>query len=170
MKPDWDKLMDAFADSDSALVADVDCTTEGKDLCSEHGIRGYPTLKWGDPSNLEDYSGARDLASLEKFAKENLKPMCSPVNIDLCDDDRKAEIQKFLGMTGDELDKLIAASEKEVEDAEEAFKKGVEELQATYQKLMAEKEKKQEEIKAAGLGLMKACKSFSAKSKGSDEL
>ena len=41
MKPDWDKLMDAFADSETALVADVDCTTEGKDLCSEHGVRGY---------------------------------------------------------------------------------------------------------------------------------
>ena len=41
MKPDWDKLMDAFADSDTALVADVDCTAAGKDLCTEHGVKGY---------------------------------------------------------------------------------------------------------------------------------
>ena len=41
MKPDWDKLMDAFADSDTQLIGDVDCTAEGKDLCSAHGVRGY---------------------------------------------------------------------------------------------------------------------------------
>jgi hypothetical protein len=41
MKPDWDKLMDAFADSDSALVGDVDCTAEGKDLCTQQGVKGY---------------------------------------------------------------------------------------------------------------------------------
>jgi len=170
MKPDWDKLMDAFADSEIALVADVDCTADGKDLCTEHGIRGYPTLKWGDPSNMEDYQGQRDYASLEKFAKENLKPMCSPANIELCDGEKKANIEKFLGMAEEELETLIAASEKEHEDAEMAFKKGVEGLQAQYQKMMEEKEKKQEEIKAAGLGLMKACKVHAAKSKGSDEL
>jgi len=41
MKPDWDKLMDAFADSETALVADVDCTAEGKQLCTDHGVKGY---------------------------------------------------------------------------------------------------------------------------------
>ena len=44
MKPDWDKLMDAFADSTTALVADVDCTADGKPLCDANGdvlfIRG----------------------------------------------------------------------------------------------------------------------------------
>jgi len=169
MKPDWDKLMDAFADSKDALVADVDCTEAGKELCGEHGIKGYPTIKWGDPSNLEDYKGGRDYASLEKFAKENLKPICSPANIDLCDADKKAEIEKFLNMDAAELGKLIAESEKKIEDAEVDFKSGVEKLQKEYQDLMANKEKIQEEIKNAGLGLMKACKNFSAK-KGSDEL
>jgi len=171
MKPDWDKLMDAFADSDSALVADVDCTADGKKLCTDHGVRGYPTIKWGDPSNLEDYSGGRDFASLEKFAKENLKPMCSPSNIDLCDGQKKADIEKFLGMHEKELDDLIAGKEKEMEEAEATFKKGVEELQAKYQELMKEKEKKETEIKDSGHGLMKACKVHAAKSKGgSDEL
>jgi len=169
MKPDWDKLMDAFADSDTALVADVDCTTEGKDLCTAHGIKGYPTIKWGDPSSLEDYQGQRDYSSLETFAKENLKPMCSPANIDLCDATKKAEIEKFLGMPAKELDDLIAESEKKIEDAEEAFKKGVEGLQAKYQELMSAKEKTEEDIKNAGLGLMKACKGHAAKA-GSDEL
>jgi len=128
-----------------------------------------PTIKWGDPAALEDYKGGRDFDSLEKFAKENLKPMCSPANIDLCEADKKADIEKFLGMAGDELDKLIAESEKKIEDAESTFKEGVQKLQDTYQELMAAKDKTQEEIKNAGLGLMKACKIHAAK-KGSDEL
>jgi len=169
MKPDWDKLMDAFADSDTQLIGDVDCTAEGKDLCSAHGVRGYPTLKWGDPADLQDYQGGRDYASLEKFAQESLKPMCSPKNLDLCEADKKADIEKFLMMPGSDLDKLIEESEAKMAQAEEDFKKGVEGLQAQYQEMMAAKEKTQEDIKNSGLGLMKACKAFSAKS-GSDEL
>jgi hypothetical protein len=72
MKPAWDKLMDAFADSPSALIADVDCTAEGKSLCKANVIRGYPSLKWGDPNNLEDYKGGRDFNSLLKFAEKNI--------------------------------------------------------------------------------------------------
>jgi len=170
MKPDWDKLMDAFADSDTALVADVDCTADGKDLCTSQGVKGYPTIKWGDPASLEDYKGGRDYASLEKFANESLKPMCSPANIDLCDADKKADIEKFLGMAGEELDTLISDNEKKIEQLETDFKAGVEALQAKYQSLMETKEKDEEEIKNAGLGLMKACKTHAAKSSGSDEL
>lgn len=170
MKPDWDKLMDAFADSETALVADVDCTTEGKELCTAQGVKGYPTLKWGDPSALEDYKGGRDYATLEKFATESLKPVCSPANVDLCDDDKKASIEKFLGMPEEDLETMIVDFEQKIEEAEETFKKGVEGLQTLYQNLMEEKEKQQEEIKASGLGLMKACKSHAGKSKGSDEL
>jgi len=170
MKPDWDKLMDAFADSDTALVADVDCTAAGKGLCAEQGVKGYPTIKWGDPGALEDYKGGRDYDSLEKFATESLKPMCSPANVDLCDADKKAEIEKFLGMAGDELDKMIADSDEKMEKAEADFKTSVDALQKTYQDLMKVKEDTQEEIKNSGLGLMKACKSHAAKATGSDEL
>jgi len=169
MKPDWDKLMDAFAGSATQLVADVDCTTEGKPLCDANGVRGYPTIKYGDPSALEDYKGGRDFKSLEKFAKEKLVPMCSPNNIDLCDDEKKAEISKFQSMAADELDALIKEKEKELDEAESNFKNEVQKLQDTYQKLMTDKEEKLQEIKDSGLGLMKAVKA-SAKSSGKDEL
>jgi hypothetical protein len=169
LKPDWDKLMDAFADSPSALVADVDCTTGGKPLCDANGVRGYPTLKWGDPASLEDYKGGRDYASLEKFAQENLKPICSPTNVDLCDADKKAEIEKFMAMTADELDVLIKEKDKLLEEAEENFKTAVNELQENYQKLQTAKDETLEAVKNSGLGLMKACKAALGK-KGSDEL
>ena len=63
MKPDWDKLMDAFAGSETQLVGDVDCTAAGKPLCDSVGVRGYPTIKWGDPADLQDYNGGRDYDS-----------------------------------------------------------------------------------------------------------
>ena len=82
MKPAWDTLMEEFKDSKTQIVADVDCTSDGgKPLCEANGVRGYPTLKWGDPAALEDYSGQRDLDSLRKFAEENLKAMCSPTHL-----------------------------------------------------------------------------------------
>jgi len=82
--------MGEFSDSASALIADVDCTAAGKPLCDANGVKGFPSIKYGDPTDLQDYQGGRDYDSLKKFAEENLKPMCSPANLDLCDEgDRK---------------------------------------------------------------------------------
>jgi hypothetical protein len=170
MKPDWDKLMDAFADSPSSLIGDVDCTAEGKPLCDANGVKGYPTIKWGDPTALEDYKGGRDFDSLKKFAEENLKPMCSPANIDLCDDDKKAEIEKFSALSDEELTSAIATKEKLMEDTEEAFKTGVSDLQEAYQKLQTKKDETLETIKNSGLGLMKAVMAAKGTTKGNDEL
>ncbi|EED91377.1 predicted protein [Thalassiosira pseudonana CCMP1335] len=169
MKPDWDKLAEKFAGSATQLVADVDCTTEGKPLCDANGVRGYPTIKWGDPADLQDYQGGRDYVALEKFATENLKPVCSPKNIDLCDDDKKADIKKFLEMAPADLDALIAAEEQKLEDAEASFKDEVQKLQDKYQALSTEKDEKIAAVKASGLGLMKSVKA-SAPASGSDEL
>jgi len=169
MKPDWDKLMDAFAGSATQLVADVDCTAGGKPLCDSAGVRGYPTIKWGDPDNLEDYQGGRDYATLKAFADENLKPMCGPANIELCDDDKKAEINKFLTMAPADLDAAISVEEAKLTAAEDLFRTEVEKLQAKYQQLMKEKEDTEAAVKASGLGLMKACKAVQGKG-GSDEL
>merc|ERR1719446_306207 len=107
MKPAWDKLMKKYKGHKTALVGDVDCTSDGKPLCEEHGVQGFPTIKWGDPSALEDYDGGRDFEELETFAKENLKPMCSPSNIDLCDADKKAQIEAFMAMSMEDIDKQI---------------------------------------------------------------
>lgn len=160
--------MDKFKDSPTALVGDVDCTTDAKVLCDANGVRGYPTLKYGDPAALEDYQGGRDLESLTKFAEENLKPMCSPSNIDLCDDAKKAEIKKFADLAPEELDKLIAGKEAEMEAAESTFRDEVQKLQDAYQKLSNDKDEALEAIKNSGLGLMKAVKAAAKKSNDAD--
>ncbi|CAB9531436.1 disulfide-isomerase-like protein EhSep2 [Seminavis robusta] len=170
LKPDWDKLMDEFNDSTTQLVADVDCTAEGKPLCDANGVRGYPTLKWGDPAALEDYQGGRDLKTLKTFVKDKLVPMCSPANLDLCDDDKKAEIKKFMDMSDDDLDKLVEGKEKEMADAEAEFKTFVEGLQESYQEGMKKKDDTLDAIKESGLGLMKAVKVAKKKKGGKDEL
>jgi len=160
--------MDEYKGSATALVADVDCTTGGKSLCETHGVRGYPTIKWGDPSALEDYQGGRSLKDLQTFAAENLKPVCSPTNIDLCDDEKKAEIKKFQEMPEADLEAAIAAKKKEIETAEETFNTALKELQNTYEKLQKDKDEGIKAVKASGLGLMQAVLASADKKK--DEL
>jgi len=170
MKPDWDKLTKSYKDSKTVLIADVDCTTEGKPLCETHGVQGFPTIKYGDPSDLQDYEGGRDLKSLKKFAKENLKPVCGPTNIDLCDDEKKAKIEELMKKSDEDLDKEIAEKEKELKAAEEKFEAEVKKLQETYEKLQTEKTDKQKEIKDSGLGLMKGVRTAKAKGAKKEEL
>jgi hypothetical protein len=160
--------MDAFDGKGSALVADVDCTAEGKPLCEQNGVQGFPTLKWGDPSSLEAYEGARTYDALKKFADENLKPICSPTNLDLCDADKKAEIEKLQKMSAKDLDAAIEEQEKKISDAEETFKGEVKNLQKTYEGLKQAQDDAISEVKASGLGLMKAVKA--AAGNGKDEL
>jgi len=164
MKPAWDKLMEEFKDSKTALVADVDCTVH-QDLCGKHGVQGYPTIKYGDPNNMEDYQGGRDYDDLQKFAKENLGPSCGPNNVDLCDAEQKAKIQAFQALSADELAKKIEAEEKKITDAEENFKAEVEKLQATYEKLSKSKDETIANVKKQGLGMMKSVKASKADGK-----
>jgi len=170
MAPDWEKLSADFADDKFGYVAEVDCTTEGKPLCDANGVRGFPTLKYGDPTNLEDYQGGRSYDDLSKFAKENLKPVCSPANIDLCDKDKKSKIEEYMKLGKDELAKLIEDAEKELEAAETWFKDEVQKLQDAYKQLSDDKDKKIADVKDQGLGLMKSVKNTMDKKEGSDEL
>jgi len=156
MKPAWDKLMAEFKDSKTAVVGDVDCTAAGKDLCSDVGVSGYPTIKHGDPNALEDYKGGRDFDSLKKFAEENLGPTCGPANLDLCDDAKKADIEKFSKMSESDLEAAIKEKTEAAAKLETDFKAFVEGLQKQYSDANEKKDKDVEEIKSSGLGIMKA--------------
>jgi len=162
MKPDWDKLMKAFKDDESRLVADVDCTTGGKALCDQVGVRGYPTIKHGDPNNLEDYKGGRDYSALEKFAK-GLKPVCSPAKMDLCEPEMKEKILELQKLSAADLDTQIKEKEAEIEKAEKFFTDEVDKLQKAYQKLQEDKEATVTAVKDSGLGLMKSVKAAAGK-------
>jgi len=158
IQPDWDKLMKKTNNSSTKLVADVDCTADGKEICQANGVRESPAIKYGDPFDLQTYEGERDYDSLKKFVKENLKPLCSPTNIKFCDDDKKKQIKTFMSMTMEDLDAKIAAGDKKNADAEELFDTGVQELEATLEKVTKDKEETIDGVIADGLGLIKACK------------
>jgi len=171
MKPDWDKLMKEFAGNDKTMVGDVDCTAAGKPLCDSNGVKGFPTIKHGDPASLEAYEGGRDFSSLQKFAKA-LKPSCSPANIDLCDEAGKAEIAKVQELSAEDLAAKIAEGDKKMADAESTFTSEVEKLQATYKQLQTDKEDTIAAVKDSGLSLMKAVQAANKKAaaSGKEEL
>jgi len=167
MKPAWDKLMRKWNKGERAktsLIADVDCTAEGKPLCEQNGVQGFPTIKWGDPSGLEDYKGGRDYEAMKKFAKENLKPLCSPNNIDLCDDEKKAKIQELQAIPVADLKAKIDAKKEEMKTLEETFETEVKKLQETYEQMQKDKDDTIANVKKSGLGLMQAVQA--AKKKG----
>jgi len=119
MKPAWDKLMGEFEGNPSVLIGDVDCTEAGKDLCETHKVQGFPTIKYGDPDDLKDYSGGRGFDELKAFAEGNLGPQCGPgENINLCSDKVKDKIAKLLKLSIEELqakiDKTIEKGEVDV--------------------------------------------------------
>lgn len=163
MKPAWDDLMAEYADHKSILIADVDCTAEGKPLCDANGVQGFPTLKHGDPASLSDYDGGRDASALKKFAAE-LKPTCSPSNMDKCDEEGKKQIEEVLVLSDEAIDTFIEENEKKIKDADELFNSELEKLQGTYKGLQDAKESTTAEVKKSGLGLYKSVKAFKAKS------
>merc|ERR1712050_814488 len=111
-----DKLMGEFKGSTTSLVADVDCTESGKDLCEKHGVEGFPTIKYGDPNDLQAYEGGRGFEDLKKFADENLGPQCGPDHMDLCDEKKKKSIEKYMTMSVADLEAKIAKARKTVEE------------------------------------------------------
>jgi len=169
MKPDWDKLMTEYEGNAKILVGDVDCTAAGKPLCDSNGVGGFPTIKHGDPANLEDYKGGRDFAALSSFAKD-LKPLCSPANMDLCEPEQKAEIEKIQAMSEADLDAAIAVQDQKAKDAEALFDSELEKLQASYKQLQTDKENTLAEVKKSGVGLMKSVKASKKKTAAKEEL
>merc|ERR1711972_263276 len=148
--------MKEYQDHKTVLIADVDCTTEGKPLCEEVGVQGFPTIKHGDPNNLEDYEGGRDLKALKKFAKDNLGPRCGPANLDLCDDGNKAKIKEFMEMPMADLAEKITAKNDEMDKVEKDLEDLLKSLQAQYEEGQKNRDEKKKEIKESGLGLMKS--------------
>jgi len=155
--------MDDFADNENVLVADVDCTAEGKPLCDQNQVQGFPTIKHGDPANLQDYEGGREYEDISGFAKK-LKPLCSPMKRDLCDADDLAEIEKYEAFSLEDLQKMVDDDDKAIKKAESKYKRQVESLQKKYERYTKTKDKKIKKIKDAGLGVKKSVLAFKKKS------
>ncbi|CAK9017411.1 Protein disulfide-isomerase-like protein EhSep2 [Durusdinium trenchii] len=104
MKPAWDDLADKYKDSDSVVIADVDCPANTA-LCSKYSVSGYPTVKYFKDGAKEptDYKGGRDLATLEKFVKDNLEVSCTVSSLETCTDKEKGYHDKWVARGADEV-------------------------------------------------------------------
>lgn len=161
LAPTWAKLMELDTD---VVVAKVDCTGTAKNICDEHGIKGFPTLKYGSVDDLQDYDGGRDEAALTAFVG-TLGPVCSLANLDVCTPEQKTEIERLRGMSEEALREMVDANAKLREKAEATFKQRVEQLQKKYERAMKKKEKAQMQAKD---GFVKAV--LRAKEEAKDEL
>ena len=154
MAPAWEALTNEFQDSETLMVDECDCTGACKDLCSEVGVNGYPTIKYGDPTMLEDYKGNRDLDSL-RFHAKTIKMTCSPSRREECSEEEKDKMDALLQMDKADLAQLVMEKEGEIAAVEEEFKTSVAALQETYSNLMKVKEEKISAVNQSGLKLYK---------------
>jgi len=71
MAPAWDQLAKAFEDDEHVSIGRVDCTLD-RDLCSTHGVRGYPSLLlFSNGMKEEKYQGGRDFKELFAYVTEH---------------------------------------------------------------------------------------------------
>ena len=161
MEKTWDKLWKEWKDSDVGLVAQVDCTDTsrdgGKALCNKLRIQSFPTLKYGDPNDLEEYDGERTFEDLSSFAEENLVPICSSDRLDLCtDEEQKRTIHKYMDLDVTELEQLIKAEEIKLEEAEKTFEAKIEHLSKEFEVAQRNRDEAIEAVMNGDLGLMKS--------------
>jgi hypothetical protein len=172
MQPEFAEFAEKWKDHPVGFVGKVDCTTKtGKILCDEHGIRGYPSLMWGDPAHLKSFNGEHTPAEYEKFAEAHLtEPMCNAANVDLCDAETKAKIEAFLAMDDAELGALIQVEEDKLVAIEKQYSDSVAQLQARYTKLLGEKDDKVKQVRQRGLATLRSVRAFKEKELFKDEL
>lgn len=73
MKPDWDKL--ATNAHSSVFIKDVNCGDQ-QDLCEEHGVTGYPTIKYFIDGKEHDFNEGRSYEALVGFVDSHLVKKC----------------------------------------------------------------------------------------------
>lgn len=168
MKPAWDSLMDEYSSSETVLIADVDCIGAGKDLCETVGVKGFPTIKFGDPSSLEDYKGGRDLDTLKTFASE-LKPVCNIATHDNCDAEQAETVAALKEVSVEDLEQKVKDHDEKKADIETTFQEGVQGLQKQYEDMSKTKDDGLMELaKSSNIGLVKSVLAF--KKSSTDEL
>mmetsp|Transcript_121400 Transcript_121400/g.259211 ORF Transcript_121400/g.259211 Transcript_121400/m.259211 type:complete len:206 (+) Transcript_121400:274-891(+) len=107
MKPAWDQLGETWKDSTSVLIGDVDCTSEeGKSVCSDIGVSGYPTIKYfGADTGREgaDYKGGRSFEDLNSFVEKELAEDCDIKTKSSCSEEEVAYITKMTEKSPEKL-------------------------------------------------------------------
>lgn len=107
LAPTWDELAKLYNVEGSAVtIAKVDCTVE-RALCSDHGVRGYPTVKFFPKSTEEalKYGNARTIDALKAFVEEQLAKEPEPQEEG--DDEEEDDEIKLFDLTADTFAKHV---------------------------------------------------------------
>lgn len=156
IKPAWDELMLEYESSEAVLIADVDCIGDGKPLCDQHGVKGFPTIKWGEPSDLQDYKGGRAKEDLKTFAS-TLTPPCDVSTLENCSEEQVTAIDSLKEVSKFELKGRVSEYEQSLASIEATFKDDVGQLQASYEKLSSTKETALADLAASSnIGIVKS--------------
>lgn len=63
----WEALHQKYKDRFSVMAMDCAAgTPKAEEVCRQFGVNGYPTIKIWNNGRLTDYSGGRDMKSLEQ--------------------------------------------------------------------------------------------------------
>ncbi|KAE9531198.1 hypothetical protein AGLY_010404 [Aphis glycines] len=76
LKPEFEKAAKSLLKEDPPVIlAKVDCTEAGKEVCNKFGVSGYPTLKiFRNGEVSKEYNGPRDSAGIVKYMKSQVGP------------------------------------------------------------------------------------------------
>lgn len=168
MKPAWDSLMAEYENNQQILIGDVDCVGSGKELCEANGVKGFPSVKYGSPAELQDYKGGRELDTLKEFAK-SLKPPCNVDSFENCDESETEAIEKLKDVSEFDLGGRISDFDQKLTGIETEFASSVEKLQSQYSELVVKRDKDSANLKkSSNIGIVKALLQKIKESNGED--
>ena len=85
-----------FPDNAAVTIGHVDCTADGntnRELCSAHGVNGFPTLNiYKDGQKADEYNGKRDLEDLVAFVEKQLAEPAAPAEAEAVEAEAKDEL------------------------------------------------------------------------------
>ncbi|KAF1988362.1 protein disulfide isomerase [Aulographum hederae CBS 113979] len=96
LAPEYEEAATALKEKNIPL-AKIDCTEEA-DLCSEHGVEGYPTLKiFRGPEQVSPYAGPRKAQSIISYMTKQSLPAVSPIDKDTIEEFKTADKVVLIG-------------------------------------------------------------------------
>jgi protein disulfide-isomerase A1 len=90
LAPEYEEAATSLKEKDIKVVK-VDCTEEAE-LCQQHGVEGYPTLKvFRGLDNVSPYKGQRKAAAITSYMVKQSLPAVSEVTKDTLEEFKKAD-------------------------------------------------------------------------------